>query len=59
MNICFLNKYLQSRIIEYTVRGLIVCKMNIGVTCNSFCEKTKNGRNLSKKINSSEKYNNE
>lgn len=46
----------RARMNENIVRGLMVCKMNFGLTCNEFYEKIKNNTTLLKKVHSAEKY---
>jgi hypothetical protein len=41
---------------ESTVKGLLICKMNIQATCTQFYEKIKNNTAFLKKVHSSEKY---
>lgn len=41
---------------ESTVRGLMVCKVNFGLSCTEFYEKIKEKKDLLKKVHSSEKY---
>lgn len=41
---------------ESTVRGLMVCKVNFGLSCNEFYEKIKEKKDLLRKVHSSEKY---
>jgi len=43
---------------ENTVRGLMVCNMKFGLTCNKLYEKIKNNLPVLKKIHSTEKYQN-
>lgn len=45
--------------IENTVRGLMVCRVNFCLTCNEFYYKIKNDTTLLKNIHLSEKYNNQ
>jgi hypothetical protein len=46
----------RARMNENTVWGLMVCKMNFGLTCNEFYEKIKNNIALLKKVHLAEKY---
>lgn len=46
----------RSRMNEITIRGLMMCKVNFGLTCNEFYDKIKTDTLLLKKIHSQEKY---
>ena len=39
-----------------TIEGLLICKLNIGLSCSEFYTKIRNNKRFLKKVHSSEKY---